>query len=160
MDFFDNFFTWQNIITSVVIPFLLYMISPILDRLRNIIIRLVSRMPSVIRATWRSRRAKNLNKIKKQRQNGDLVTYVSIRSHAYLILFFGSLAAFWWLTISGALQRFNEMPNTVQLIIGLPIFIFEVLWLINNEKAKTLVSYRGKLRVTSQSTSRLRRRTA
>jgi hypothetical protein len=83
------------------------------------------------------------------RQNGDAVTFQSLKAHTYFILFIGSIFFYIALALLGPLKFMLELSQVNQLLVALPIYVFEILWLSNSMKAQQLIGSRGRLRVTS-----------
>lgn len=137
-----------NLIESAFLGIVIVFLSPIIDKSRKLIIN------SGI-SFFRWLRLRDLKRIKKQRQNGDEITYQTVKAHAYGVLFFSSVAAIWWFLIFGLIKGMNNLPAWAQIVMMLPVYIFEVLWLIQIAKAKELVKFRGKLKITG-STTRLK----
>lgn len=130
-----------NLIASALIAIIIALLSPVIEKFRKLIIN------SGI-SFFRWLRLRDLKRIKKQRQNGDEVTYQTIKAHAYGVLFFSSLAAIWWFLIFGFIKGINHLPAWTQIVMTLPVYIFEILWLVQIADAKELVRYRGKLKIT------------
>lgn len=151
-----NAFVEPAFIAASLFSIALYFAAPVLERLREILLQRVSSISSFLRSWIRRLKAKKLRKIKTQRQNGDLVSYELMKANAYLVLFFGCLAAFWWLLLGGVFLHINTLPIPVQLFMASPIFVFEVLWMLQQERSQELLKYRGKLGVTRYSTRSLR----
>lgn len=130
-----------NLIASAFLAIVVIFLSPIIDKSRNLII-------SSGISFFRWLRLRDLKRIKKQRQNGDEVTYQTVKAHAYGVLFFSSVAAIWWFLIFGLIKGMNNLPAWTQIVMTLPVYVFEVLWLMQIAKAKELVTFRGKLKIT------------
>ena len=137
-----------NLIESAFLGIVIVFLSPIIDKFKKLIIN------SGI-SFFRWLRLRDLKRIKKQRQNGDEITYQTVKAHAYGVLFFSSVAAIWWFLIFGLIKGMKNLPAWAQIVMMLPVYIFEVLWLIQIAKAKELVKFRGKLKITG-STTRLK----
>jgi len=89
------------------------------------------------------------------------VTWHSVRSYARMLLFVGTCFFYLCLISFGPLKGFGQLPIELQAFISSPIYIFEILWLIQREFTKDLIQVVGIRRVTNQLTARrlLRRNT-
>ena len=111
-----------------------------------IIYKLGSMLPRVIRGYSRSRKLTNINQMRKQRVNPLEATYAIGKANAqfvaFLLMYFFYLAA---LLIS---QTFREIANEsiiLVLILASPIYVFELVWLFQDSRAKQLVFEHGKI---------------
>lgn len=148
----DNYLvvlTKPEFVISIVITIALFLFEPVLSKMRRVIYLSVTRSSVYLRGIFRGLQARHKRKLKNLRQNGDEVTYQIIRSHTYFILFIGSIGFYLGLMALGPLKGLGELPVAVQLLITVPIYIFEIIWLVQGSVARDLVDYRGRLHVTS-----------
>jgi hypothetical protein len=90
-------------------------------------------------------------------RNQHKVTWAIVRTYSLLIFFVLVIVLYLLLITIGPLKGIGDLPQAVQAFIAAPIYITEVLWLLQKEKAQDIITASEKL-VTSQSTSRLLRR--
>lgn len=102
--------------------------------------------------TWR-RKKQALKQIYSPYEMQWLVT----RTYSLMLLFGVSITTYVTLLAIGPLRGIGELPVAVQYLTYSPILVFEILWLMQREATRSLIKASLK-RVTSQSTSRLRRR--
>ncbi|MET4162881.1 hypothetical protein ABIE61_002742 [Marinobacterium sp. MBR-111] len=86
------------------------------------------------RFDWRYRK----NIILKIR-NPHRVTAAIIRTYAFLILFFLLFMFFIIIVIGFHVEEFSSLPLSVQMLVSSPVFIIEILWLIQREKTRSLI---------------------
>lgn len=115
------------------------------------------RTPIVFKKFRRGVRLRHLRKVRPLRHNQDAVTFESIKTSAYFLLFCGSAAFFLILVSMGPLSAIVSMPQWVFFIFLSPVLVVEIMWLLQKNFTKSLIKHRGRLRVTSSSSGRLRR---
>lgn len=135
-------------VLSVVVAIALILFRPLLDNLRSRIINFFFGSSRHARRFIRNMRVRHMRSIKKMRRNDAEIMYQVVRNYALLILFMGAIAFYLAMIALGPLKGIGTLPISVQCFISAPIFIFEVLWLLQNSKTRDLVLYRGKLRLT------------
>ena len=113
------------------------------------------RIPIYFKKFLRGVRFRQLKKIRTLRHNQDAVTYESIKANTYFLLFCGSAALFLILVTIGPLSAIITMPLWGIFIFASPVLFIEMMWLSQNDFAKSLINYRAKLRVTSGSKRRI-----
>lgn len=107
--------------------------------------------PSLSRALiWvktraRRNRAKKLWELKNLRRDPTEVTRLTIKANTHFALFIISLGFFAGLILF--LTGDEAIPTTLfgKVMLGSPVFFFEVLWLINHMEAEDLTKQRRKL---------------
>jgi hypothetical protein len=138
---------------SAVLAYLIPKFSPYIDSfLLKISTILFKKMPSGIRGYFRKRRLIKINIIRKTRLNQDAVIFQSMKATAYFLLFWGVIAFYTILIIIGPYRELMAFSKTLATACSIPIYIFEVLWLLETNKANVLIKNRGRLRVTRRST--------
>lgn len=103
-------------------------------------------MPRIVRGYSRSRKLKNINQIRNLRNNPLEVTYAIGKANAQFVAFL--LMCFFYLAALLISNSFRDIVNTsiiVALILATPIYVFEIIWLFQDLKAKELVLAHGKL---------------
>lgn len=146
------------VVVSLVGSLLIAMLSKRLANLGEFLLGHVSLIPSkaltrICVLKWRYRKNLILSS-----RNQHKVTWAIVRTYSFLVFFVLVIVFYLLLITIGPLKGIGNLPGAVQAFIAAPIYIFEVLWLLQKERAQDLVKVAGQ-RVTSQSTSRLRRRT-
>ena len=121
--------------------------------------RLVSHTPSLVRGYLKSRRLKYLRKIRSVRVNQAEVTYEIAKANSYFIFFLITCLMYLIFLIMGPLSSVAEKSQLALAILVSPLYVVEVFWLLKDNYAKRLVKASRCIHVTSQSTTRLRRRT-
>lgn len=101
---------------------------------------------------WRSKR-RALEKI----HNPYVMQWLIVRTYSLMILFAVSITTYTLLIAIGPLKNIGQLPPAMQYFVYSPVFVFEVLWLIQRESTKNLIKA-SKERVTIQLTTRSRRR--
>ncbi len=146
------------VIVSLISSLLIAMLSTRLAGLGEFLLGHVSLLPSkaisrIRTVKWRYKKNLILNA-----RNQHKVTWAIVRTYAFLIFFVLVIVLYLLLITIGPLKGIGNLPGAVQAFIAAPIYVIEVLWLLQKEKAQDLVKV-AEQRVTSQSTSRLRCRT-
>ena len=67
------------------------------------------------------------------------VTWSIVRTYTFLIFFSLAVLLYLLLIAIGPLKGIGSLPKTVQMFIAAPIFVFEILWLLQKDKAKSLI---------------------
>ena len=141
--------TSPQAVVSIVIAISVLLIQPVFISIRRIILRFIMQSPMFIRGFVRWLRLKNMRKLKKIRQNGDEVIFQSVRANTYFILFLGTLAFYIAMIMLGPLKGMNNLTTIEQLILTIPIYILEVIWISQYADVRQLIESRRKLRITS-----------
>lgn len=103
-------------------------------------------LPNKIRGLSRAKRLKNLRRLREARQNPMEITFSIVRANAQFVAFL--LMCFFYLgalIFSDSLRQLINQSWVVSVLIALPIFIFELVWLNFDLSAKRLVREYGKL---------------
>lgn len=111
-----------------------------------LIYKLGSMMPGAVRRYSRSRKLKNINQIRKLRANPLEVTYAIGKANAQFVAFL--LMCFFYLAALLISQTFRGIANEsiiIVLVLASPIFVFEIIWLFQESRARQLVIEHGKL---------------
>lgn len=112
----------------------------------SVIYKLFGILPNKIRGFGRARILKNYKRIRLLRQNPMEVTYAISKANAQFVAFL--LMCFFYLLTLLISTTFREIINQsiwAGVILGLPIFIFEFIWLFQDSMATKLVKEHGKL---------------
>jgi hypothetical protein len=78
------------------------------------------------------------------------VTWAIVRCYTLLILFILVITLYLLLITVGPLQGMGKLPGSVQAFISAPIYVFEILWILQKDKAQTLIKV-AERRVTKPS---------
>jgi hypothetical protein len=108
------------------------------------------------RSYIRKRKLNHANFIKENRHNLAAVNYQSTKSQAYFVMFLlvCSLYIVWY--AAGPLFQIQKTNPVVFLICVIPMYIAEMIWLTQNNRAVDLVAGYGKVRVTKSLSRSLR----
>jgi len=138
-----------GLIGSAILAYIIPKLSPKIDSLYDRLSKFLTReLPSGVKSLFRSRKLKKIIAFRKLRANQDAVTFQIIKAHSYFILFWGVIAFYVFLLVMGPYYDLLETKRTLALIFTLPIYFFEILWIIETGKAKKLVKQRGYFRTT------------
>lgn len=152
----DVFFE-PAVIVSLVCSLFIAMLSKRLTHLGEYLIVRLSPFSGKIRTRIRVLRWQKRKKLILDARSYHKVTWSIIRTYTLLIFFVLAIVLYLLLIAIGPLKGIGSIPWPIQAFIASPIYVFEVLWLLQKEKATVLVRV-AEQRVTSQSTSRLRHR--
>lgn len=111
-----------------------------------VIYKWFSVLPSQIRGVSRAKRLRAHRKSRTARQNPMEIAYVIGTAHAQFVAFL--LMCFFYLGAILVSETFRKVLGhsvLVGLVVGSPIFAFELIWLSNDSFAKRLVREHGKL---------------
>lgn len=147
-----------TVIVSLIASLLIAMLSRRLTRLGEFMISHISLLPMRVRTKIRILKWRHRKNIILTARNQHKVTWSIVRTYTFLIFFVLIVIFYLCLITIGPLNGIGNLPRSVQALISSPIYIFEVLWLLQNSKAQTLVKT-AERRVTIPSIKRLRRRT-
>lgn len=143
-DFLNN-----NWVVSIISGFLVLVIPHIFKFLINIKYQLSKN--GSIGKFLRNSAVKQLRKIKNIRHDTILVNREIIRCHAYQIVFWLSMMIYFWFIISLTILsdefrkyiiQDNLTYNILAIIGGLPLYIFEFLYLVKRDFVEKLLKYR------------------
>lgn len=128
-----------SVIISIVTSLLLAMLSKRLANLGECTIAYLTSFSLKIKNKinifkWRKKRALLLSI-----RNEHKVTQAVIRTYTFFILFSLVFISYMFLLTIGPLKDIGNLHSSIILFISSPIYIFEVLWLIQREKTRTLV---------------------
>lgn len=111
------------------------------------IMHLFKKSPTLAKGYLKWLKLRELKKIKRQRFNYSSVLYEIIKSHC-LMLLFSILCITYLYTVT---QTSNTPEHWSILVIkSLPLYIVEILYLLQREHAKNLVVYVGKVRINKR----------
>lgn len=100
------------------------------------------------RGYFRGRRFKRMKFIKANRHNLASVTFYSVKSQAFFVIFILVCALYMvWFT-AGPLFQIQLQSYGLFLICMLPMGIAQFAWMIQEEKANALIFHYNKVRVT------------
>ncbi len=149
----------SSVLVSILGSLLIAMLSRRLTRLGEYLLTHISLAPRKVRGRLRIAKWRNKKNLLLKARSPHQVTWAILRTYSYLIFFVLIIALYLLLVTLGPLKGIGSLPWQLQAFIASPIYIFEILWLLQKEKTLTLVRI-AEQRVTSQSTSRLRQRIA
>lgn len=158
MDFF-SVFKEPGVIVCLGFSFILYLFPAQGKLAGQWIISHIGGASSRIRLLLRLKNWKYKKSLLSQADNPAEVQWQILRAYSLMLMFGISITTYVLLVAVGPLGNIGDFPVSVQYFIYSPVLVLEVLWLLQRERALSLVRARGK-RVTSQSIARLRRRTA
>jgi len=135
-----------GIIFSAIVSYIIPKTTPKIDQILDTIWSFIFKVaPKNIIGYFKLKRKNKLIDIRKKRYNQDAVMFQTIKAHSYFILFWCVIGFYILLIALTPLKFINkENPFLFFLIIS-PIFAFELLWLIESEKAKVLIKHRGRV---------------
>lgn len=146
---FDELLTPAFLVT-VVLAYLMPKLSPYIDKaLSSAKVLLMGTLPSVLRRYARGRRLKKLRKLKEDRRNIAAINYQISKAGSAFILFVAVVLVYVVLLISGSFSSLLSISFWFGMLATLPIYIFEIFWLVQDSRAQNLVRHAGKVRTKS-----------
>ena len=106
-------------------------------------------LPSVLRRYARGRRLKKLRKLKEDRRNIAAINYQISKANSAFVLFVAVVLVYVLLLISGSFSSLLSISFWFGMLATLPIYIFEIFWLVQDSRAQNLVRHAGKVRTKS-----------
>lgn len=135
---------------TVLLAYLIPKLSPYIDRaLSSLKLLLIGTLPSVLRSYVRGRRLKKLRKLKEDRRNVAAINYQISKANSAFTLFIGVALVYILLLILGPFRSLLSISFWFGVSATLPIYIFEIFWLIQDSRVQNLVKHAGKVRVTN-----------
>lgn len=122
---------WLSIIASTLIGLLLA--------------KVFTHMPKMLRKLLRSLIARRQRKIKNTRRNQSLVNYQIARANSYFLVFIIISCLYMVWLMSGQLLIIIKSSTLSAIVLSMPVYIFEMAWLITDGYAKELAKSRGKI---------------
>ena len=110
-----------------------------------ILAKIFSHTPAVIKKLFRRFIANRQIKIKNTRRNQSLVYYHIARANSYFLVFIIVCCLYLVWLISGSFLIIIKDSTLNGIVLSLPIYISEMIWLINDGYAKELAKSRGKI---------------
>ena len=135
-------------VLSAVLAIGLMLFQPIFENLRSRIVSIILDSSKRASRLIRNSKAKSLKSMKTMRRNDAEIMYQIARNFTFLLLFIGAITFYLAMLVLGPLEGFGTLPLSVQYFITAPIYICEVLWLLQNAKTRELILHRGKLNLT------------
>ncbi|EJE8522646.1 hypothetical protein ACEV9E_23315 [Vibrio parahaemolyticus] len=96
-------------------------------------------------AKWLALR--ELKRIKRVRFNYSAVTYEIMKSHALMLLFSMLCIAYFYVYVQTSQSSLNWLVLTIKTS---PLYVVEILYLIQRDRTKSLVRSVGKIRITKR----------
>ncbi|GAB1051233.1 MAG: hypothetical protein Sw1PiTSA_21890 [Shewanella algae] len=127
-----------GLLGSAILAYLIPKLAPYIDSMMR-------KISHILKGPFRKIKLKRLNEIRAMRYNQDAVMFQSIKAHSYFMLFWGVIAFYVLLLVMGPLYKLLEESLMAAFISFLPLYVFEVYWLLEADKAKKLVRHRGLL---------------
>lgn len=138
-------------VVTVVLTYLMPKLSPYIDRAISFLRMLMVRtLPLTIRGYVRRRRLQVVRKIKNNRRNAAAINYQISKANSAFLLFVGVIFFYILLIILGPFKELLRVNFLFGISATLPIYIFELFWIVEDAKAKRLVEHAGKIRVKNR----------
>lgn len=141
---FNDFFQ-PAVYISILLTYLIPKLSPHIDRFFVILKDLlVKKLPAKLRGYVQKVKLRRLQKLEADSKNIAAINYQISKANSAYLLFLGVALLYALLLILGLLKSLLGHGVWTALLIGLPIYLFEVLWLIQDAKARDLVKQAGR----------------
>ncbi len=113
-----------------------------------LIAAIIKYFPLVLKKVYRKNKAIKFRKIKNLRRNQSSINYEIAKSNSYFILFVLVTCMFLFWFVSGPLNQIAKSSVIAAVILSSPIYIIELLWLIQDKFTRDLIEHNRKLRIT------------
>lgn len=140
------------VLVSLVITLVVAMLSKRLSILGEYLIAHISLIPGRFRERLRVKRWRSRRKLIEIARGHHRVTLSIVRTYALLLVFLAVFAVYLLLIVLGPLKGIGQLPFSVQALISSPIYITEILWLVQRERMFNLVRV-AENRVTNRSST-------
>lgn len=135
------------VIVSLIGGLLIAMLSKRLASLGEFCLSHVSLLPSKAIGRIRVLKRRYTKKLILSARNPHRVTLAIVRTYSFLIFLVLVVVLYLLLITIGPLKGIGNLPRAVQAFIAAPIYIVEILWLLQKEKSQDLIKVAEK-RVT------------
>lgn len=117
-------------------------------KLRHKVPHWMDHTKGALRKRWRRYNSRRLLKIKARRFDSLLITREITKSYAFMTLFVMSIMLYGigLLLIPDALRKSDAGISFWGIATGLPMLVFEFIWLTSMNRVDVLIHYRGKIR--------------
>ena len=144
------------VIVSITISLIIAIFANKLAILGDFLLQHFGVLPKKLKTWIRAKEWKRRKNIILLTRNQTAITWQIARTYALLVIFIFIAIIYLLLVTIGPLKVINSLPSSAQLLIASPVFISEVLWIIQREKTLSLVKITGqrinsKIRVTRKS---------
>ncbi len=140
------------VLISLVITLVVALLSKRLSILGEYLIAHISVIPGRFLERLRLKRWRSRKKLIEIVRGHHRVTLSIVRTYALLLVFLAVFAVYLLLIGLGPLKGIGQLPLSVQALISSPIYIAEVLWLLQRERMFNLVRI-AENRVTNRSST-------
>lgn len=124
---------------SLVITLLIALFAKRISLFGEYLVRHVKFLPLKIKKSIRLAIWRHDKRIVQEASCNHKVTKAIIRCYFLCTCTFAFVSVYAFMALFGPLRGLGELPPSVQLLITAPIYIFEVLWLIQRERNKALL---------------------
>lgn len=132
------------VLLTILFAYLMPKLSPYIDKVLS---WLKGALFKPLRSYFRGSKLKSLKQLKKDRRNIAAINYQISRAQSAFALFVAMVIIYILLVIIGPYKSVLSLDFFAILLSGFPIYIFEVFWLNEKEKAQELVKHADKIRV-------------
>jgi len=124
---------------TIIIGLLIAIFAKYLSKLGEFAVNHATLMPTKVLTVLRVRKWKYKRSLLLNSRNQSEVTWQIIRTYAFMLMFCILFFTYMFLTLIGPLKGSGNLPTSVQLFIGAPIFVFETLWLLQRSYTRDLI---------------------
>ena len=126
-------------VSMVAIALLICTFSKYISKLGPVFVGFISSLSSKAKRNFIRRRWSRTRKIVREAKNHSAVQWHTIRTYTLLMMFFLSMLFYLNLIALGPLKGMGQLPGSIQALISAPIYIFEVLWLLQRDYSINLI---------------------
>jgi hypothetical protein len=140
------------VLVSLIVTLLVAMFSKRLSILGEHLIAHISLIPRRFSKRLRLKRWRSRRNLIEEARGHHRVTLSIARTYALLLVFLFAVVGYLLLIILGPLKGIGQLPTSIQALISSPIYISEILWLLQRERMFNLVRI-AESRVTNRSST-------
>lgn len=131
---------------GALISYLIPKVTPYTDKyIRIFFSQLLNTLFFPVKGYFRKKRLNKLRKFRKDRANDSVVALLIARANAYFLLFWGVVLFYLNLIIQTKLGEIFNENFILAMILTIPVYVIELIWLTADRKANILVQHKGRL---------------
>ena len=129
---------------AIIIGLSIAIFATYLSKLGVFFVSNIALMPKKLLTFLRIKKFKYRRKLITNSKNQSKVTLHIIRTYAFMLVFGALFFAYMFMMLLGPLKGSGSLPSSIQLFICSPMFIFEMLWLLQRSFTQDLIKVCGR----------------
>lgn len=129
---------------AIIIGLGIALFAKYLSKLGEFFVNHVTLMPARLLMFLIVKKRKYRRRLINKSRNQSEITLQIIRTYALMLIFGALFFTYMFMVFFGPLKGIGSLPASVQLFICSPMFVFEVLWLLQRSYTQDLVQISGR----------------